>query len=376
MSDIEIFDYLVIGLAKLLQQNCKYPYPELFQRTCNVLALTMKNIPYPRTLTGFFKLLEEPVKNWYPLTIPQAFDSDFELTYDGRLSEEASDYFYTELLERTQLPESASAITQQFAIENYQFQKLLDRFREDGDRAPEIAQKEYVLLRSFLIENPHTTTTQLRQKFGKTQYIKSQEVGNLYNDCDENVVSWNCDRCGPLSEKHGRLYGVKPSVCSDHRESPSYVQRIAWKRELRQIKRGIHLRICLPGIHELQLFRKLEALQQAHPEQLCAVLLYPGLDRYDLQLRFGDGEAWAIDVKDYRNPYQLAAKLLPICGEGILQYNESFYVIPNYRVLSYDNYIQIAREEATKLPLSTHILSNIEFEQRVIARISSLKQGK
>lgn len=376
MSDSEIFDYLVIGLAKLLQQDRKYPYPELFQRACNVLALTMKDIPYPRTLTGFFKLLEEPVKEWYPLTVPQAFDSDFGLTYDGRLSEEASHYFYAELLERTQLPESASAITQQLAIENDQFRRLLDHLREKYDRDPESVQKEYVLLRSFLIENPHTTTTQLRQKFGKTQYIKSQEVGSLYNDCDENVVSWNCDRCGPLSEKYGRLYGVKPSVCSDHRESLSYVQRITWERELRQIKRGIHLRICLPGIYELQLFRKLEALQQAHPEQLCAIFLYPGLDRYDLQLRFGDGTVWAIDVKDYRNPYQLAAKLLPIYGEGTLQYNDSFYVIPNCRVLSYDNYIQIAREEATKLPLSTHILSDVEFEQRVITKINSLKQGK
>jgi len=376
MSDVEAFDYLVIGLAELLRQDCKYPYPELFQRACNMLALTMRDIPYPCTLAGLLKLLEEPVKAWYPLAVTQAFDSDFGLTYDGRLSEEASRYFYDELLERTQLPESASTITQQLAIENWQFQKLLDRLREKSDRDSELAQKEYVLLRSFLIENQYTTTTQLRQKFGKNQYIKPQEVGDLYDDCDENVVYWNCDRCGPLNEKYGRLYGVKPSVCNDHRESLSYVRRIASERELRRIKRGIHLRICLPGIHELQLFHKLEALQQNHQEQLCAVLLYPGLDRYDLQLRFGDNTVWAIDVKDYRNPYQLAAKLLPIYGEGSLQYNESFYVLPSYRVLSYDNYVQIVREEATKLPKSTHILSNAEFERHVITKISSLKQGE
>jgi hypothetical protein len=376
MSDGETFDYLVIGLAKLLQQDCKYPYPELFQRACNVLALKMREISYPRTLAGLFNLLEEPVKTWYPFPVPQAFDSDFGLTYDGQLSEEASRYFYDELLERTQLPESASVVTQQLAIENDQFRKLLDCLREKHDHDPELAQKEYVLLRSFLIENPYTTTAQLREKFGRTQYIKTKEVGNLYDDCDENVVYWNCDRCGPLAEKYGRLHGVKPSVCNDHRDSLSYVRRIAWERELRQIKRGIHLRVCLPGIHELQLFRKLEALQQAHQKQLCAVLLYPGLDRYDIQLRFGDETVWAIDVKDYRNPYQLAAKLLPIYGEGTLQYNESFYVLPINRVLSYDNYVQIAREEATKLPLSTRILSDAEFEQRVITKISSLEKGK
>lgn len=379
MSDTEAFDYLIIGLVKLLQQDCKYPYPELFQRACNTLALTMRNVvPYPRTLAGFLKLLEEPVQAWYLLAVPEAFDSDFGLTYDGRLSEEASRYFYDELLERTQLPESASTITQQLAIENYQFQKLLERLRERSDRDPELAQEEYVLLRSFLIENPYTTTAQLRQKFGtgKIQYIKAQEVGDLYDDCDEHVAYWNCDRCGPLTEKYGRLHGSKPSVCNDHRKSLSYVHRIASERELRQIKRGIHLRICLPGIHELRLFYKLKALQQSHQEQLSTVLLYPGLDRYDLQLCFRDGTTWAIDVKDYRNPYQLAAKLFPIYGEGTLQYNESFYVLPNDRVLRYDNYIQIAREEATKLPASTRILSAAEFEECVITQITSLKQGR
>jgi len=383
MSDIEIFDYLVIGLAKLLQKDDKssypkYPYPELFQRTCNVLALKMRNVPYPRTLAGFLKLLEEPVKAWYPLEMPEAFDPDFGLAYDGRLSEEASRYFYDELLERMQLPESASTIAQQLAIENYQFQKLFHRLREKSDHDPELAQKEYVLLRSFLIENAYTTTTQLRQKFGtgKIQHIKAQEVGDLYNDCDEHVAYWNCDRCGPLTEKYGRLHSIKPSACNDHRESLSYVHRITSERELRCIKRGIHLRICLPGIHELRLFHKLEALQQSHQEPLFTVLLYPGLDRYDLQLRFGDGTVWAIDVKDYRNPYQLAAKLFPVYGEGTLQYSESFYVIPNDRVLRYNNYIQIAREEATKLPASTRILSDVEFEERVTTKISSLKQGE
>jgi hypothetical protein len=376
MSNVEAFDYLVIGLVKLLQQNSWYPYPDFLQRTCNILALMMVNIPYPRTLAGFLKLIEEPVKDWYPLEVPNSFDLDFGLFYDGRLSEEAARYFYDELLERTQLPESASTITQQLAIENYQFQKLIDRLREQSNT--EFAQREYVLLRSFLIENPYTTTTHLRQEFGTgiTQLINPQEVGNLYDDCDETLTHWNCERCGPLTEKQGRLHGNKPSVCNDHRKSFNYVRKIKWERELRRVKPGIHTRVCLPGIYELQLFQKMLAFQNENPKQLDKVLLYPELDRYDLQLQFADGIVWAIDVKDYRSPYQLAGKLLPIYCEGTLKYDEGFYVFPNYRILNRENYIQITREEAKKLPAKIHLLSDIEFEQCVISKISELKKGE
>jgi hypothetical protein len=124
------------------------------------------------------------------LALPPAFDSDFSLIYDTRLSEEASRYFYDELLEKAQLPEFAATITQQLAIENSQFQKLLERLKERSDRDPESAQKEYVLLCSFLIENGYTTTTELRQKFslGQTRFIQALDVGSLYDDCQENEV--------------------------------------------------------------------------------------------------------------------------------------------------------------------------------------------
>lgn len=377
MSHSEIFDYLVIGLNQWLQQEHTFPYPALFQRAKNMLALKMTTPSFPRTLTGFLSLLEQPVKNWYPLSVPKAFDADFGVVYEGRLSEEASHYFYSELLERKKLPDFASPIIYEQAIENYQFRELLERLQVEHEKNPEQAQQDYVLLRSFLIENPYVTTAKLRRNFGtgKARYLKAQDVGDLYKDCDRNKVCWNCDRCGPLIEKNGCLQGCKPSFCNDHRKSLPYVNRIARKQGLRRVKQGIHLRVCLPGIHELHLFQQMQVLQQENPEQLCSVLLYPGLDRYDLQLQFGDETVWAIDVKDYRNPYQLAAKLDSIYGEGSLQYDEGFYVFPQQRVRGYDDYMQIVRAKAKKLPKKTHILSDRSFEAHVIANIKTLKQG-
>jgi hypothetical protein len=48
-------------------------------------------IPYPRTLEGFFSLLEKPLQTWYPLSIPKEFNSEYGFRYDRALSEQAKE---------------------------------------------------------------------------------------------------------------------------------------------------------------------------------------------------------------------------------------------------------------------------------------------
>ncbi|MEH2198952.1 restriction endonuclease-related protein [Nostoc sp.] len=372
------FDGLILGLAEFVRRDGRYPYPELLSHALNKLALEVTAVPYPRTLTGLLALLEKPVKTWYPRRLlPKEFDSDFGLLYERGLSEEASRYFYEELLEQGKIPEFATAATKQIAIENYQFYKILARLQElyNKDSEPERVQQEYVLLRPFLIKNGYTTPAQLRKVFSKTRHIDIEEVGDLYEDCQENEPCWNCDRCGPLFKKYGKLRGIKPSACNDHRQDLPYVKKITWQQGLRRLKFGIHLRICLPGIPEIRLFHTLEELQRKYPDQLCDIRLYPGIDRYDLQLRFCDGATWAVDIKDYRSPYNLASKLTPLFGEGDLRYDEGFYVIPIQRLQQREDYLEILRQQATKLPSSTRLLSDAVFKERVINKIEQL-QGK
>ncbi|MEH2044161.1 restriction endonuclease-related protein [Nostoc sp.] len=380
-SEIIIFDLLVVGLAEFFRPDTqyqlpKYPYPDFLQRASNTLALKMTTFLYPRTLEGLLALLEKPLQTWYPLVIPKEFDSEYGLIYDRALSEEASQYFYEQLIKRGQLAEFASVKVQQIALENFQFLRLLDKLQQANEQDAERSQREYVLLRQFLITNPYTTLGQLRNTFSQTRYISIDDVGELYEDCKENESYWCCDRCGPLIKKHGHLRGIKPSVCNDHRKNLSHVRRISGKQGLRRLKFGIHWRVCLPGIPEIRLFHALEKLHKQQSEYLCEVQLWPGIDRYDLQLRFGDGSVWAVDIKDYRNPYDLALQLKPIFGEGDLHYNESFYVIPSHRLHQRQDYIEILREEATGLPKSTHLFSDTAFEERVSAKIMHLSKGK
>ncbi|MEG4325441.1 restriction endonuclease-related protein [Microcoleus sp. herbarium5] len=374
----EVFDYLVIGSKEYLERDQKYPYPDLLRHAMNSLALEIKpSIPFPKTMNGFLKLLEQPVKDWCPSSfLPKEFDRDFGLMDEGSLSEAANDYLAEVLLEKGGIPEYASASIKQLAIDNLKFTKILNKLREVyNDSDSELAQKEYLLVRSFLIENPYTTPSEIRKIFMRTKHISTEEVGELYEECQENQTYWYCGRCGLLTEKHGTLKGIKPSLCGNHHQDQSYVHQFEWERGLLRIKDGIHQRVCFPGIPELNLHSALEALKEQHPDYLHQVKLYPGLDRYDLQLRFSDGTVWAIDIKDVRDPYKLAKNIKPLYSEGSLRYDESFYVISDRCMANYPDYLEILRKEAKQLSNATHLVSEKSFKIRVNDKIAELQKG-
>lgn len=369
------FKSLLIGLAELLRQNRPYPFPPLFQYGCNFLALTQKGA-YPRTMHGIFTMFEKPVTTWYSSSLPEEFDSEAGLMYDGQLSEEASRYLFEDLLEDGQLSNTATSVLQQISVENHSFKKLIEQLQAIAQENPDDAQHEYVLLRSFLINHPYVTTDMLREQFSTTRCISPQQVGVLYDDCVPGKLYWNCTQCGPLIEKDGQLRGIRPVICNDHRPDLSNVQRIEWVRGLRRLRPGLHWRTCLPGISEMSVFKLIEQLHKQYPDQLCNFSLWPGIDRYDLQARFSDHTVWAVDIKDHQNPYSLAKHLGPLYREGALHYDEGFYVIPMRQIARQHNYLRIARAKADNLPSDLHLVSEDVFEERVVAKIEILQKGR
>ena len=374
----ELFDYLVISLKDFLSQEKKYPYPDLLRHAMNSLALEMKkSIPFPKTMNGFLQLLEKPVKDWCPSNfISKEFDRDFGLIDEGSLSEEANDYLHEELITKGRIPENDNSCIQQLAINNKKFISVLEKLRDVYNNIdPEQAQQEYLLFRPFLIQNQYTNLSQIRKSFLRTKHISIIEVGELYEECQENQIYWYCDRCGILTEKYGRLKGIKPRLCGNHHKNQSYVHQIKWKTDLLRIKDGIHQRVCFPGIPELNLCLALEELKEKNSNYLHQVKLYPGLDRYDLQLRFSDDAVWAIDIKDVRDPYKLAKNLQPLYSEGSLRYDESFYAISDRCIQNHPDYLEIARKAANNLPYETHLISDKVFRTKVNNKITELQKG-
>jgi hypothetical protein len=91
-------------------------------------------------------------------------------------------------------------------------------------------------------------------------------------------------------------------------------------RQLRVLRKGIHIRTHLPGIPELQLFTWLQEQHQKYPQLLVDVVLWPRIDMYDIQLRFADA-VWAIDVKDHHRPHLLGRYLTGLYREGSLYWD-------------------------------------------------------
>lgn len=116
-------------------------------------------------------------------------------------------------------------------------------------------------------------------------------------------------------------------------------------------------------------------MSKKHPDYLQKVKLYPGLDRYDLQLHFGDSTVWAIDFKDVLDPYKLAKNLKPLYGEGSLYHDESFYVISDRCIQASPDYVEIARKAAKSLPVETQLMSDKSFRIKVNNKIAELKKG-
>jgi REase associating with pPIWI_RE len=374
----ELFDYLVFGVKEHLERDKKYPYPDLLCHAMNALSLEMKkSVSFPKTIQGFLQLLEKPVKDWCPSSfIPVDFDRDFGLMDEGSLSEAANEYLYEDLINKGGVPENASPYAQQLAISNKKFISILDKLKDIYNNTnPEIAQQEYILFRRFIIQNPYTSTREIRAEFLKAKYISIEEIGELYEECHDDQTYWRCDRCGLLTEKYGRLKGIKPCLCGNHHQNQSYVHQVKWETDLRRIKDGIHQRVCFPGIPELNLYSVLQELSENYPDYLQQIKLYPGLDRYDLQLHFGDRTVWAINFKDVRDPYKLAKNLNPLYGEGNLHHDESFYVISDRCIQASPDYVEIARKAAMSLPVETQLMSDKSFRTKVNNKVATLKKG-
>lgn len=371
------FDYLLIGVKEYLDSQQKYPYPDLLHHGMNTLSLEIKkSVSFPKTMQGFLKLLEEPVKDYCPPKwIPSEFDADFGLLDMGSLSEEANDYYF-ERLEIDKIAPYASTKTKQEAIDNQKFTRILDSLREAYTKDdPEKAQEVYVKFRRFIIEHQYVAGKEIGKAFRRTKYIFPEDVGELYEECETDRDYWYCDRCGILTEKSGQLRGLKPKLCGNHHKGLSYVHRVKWKAGLLQIKEGIRQRVCFPGMPELNLYSALSEIKTEHPDYLTKVSLYPGVDRYDFQLRFSDDIVWAIDFKDVRNPYRLAKELKKLYSEGSLRYDKSFYVISDRCIANHPNYTKIVKEEAKQLPKQTQVVSDKIFRKQVQQKIAQLQKG-
>ncbi len=133
--------------------------------------------------------------------------------------------------------------------------------------------------------------------------------------------------------------------------------------ELLWLKRGLRRFVTLPGLAEIRLERRLLKLK-------LKVELWPEFDSYDLHIEFPDGKAWAVDVKDWANPFLLALRVKNIPLNPPLEMG--YFVFPDERSRQSD-YVRAfrntcnSRKSSGKVVISGRIQA--KFERHFLADV-------
>ena len=362
---------LLVGLEALeekWQAHDFYPLPPALSVAWNAvtLGLLARGKTAPASLTGLLTLCSRPVGEWFPASLPADFPADGRLLHSGggiELTGVASVYL-SETIYRNQAVQSLAdaAQTERF-LQNNLFVEQLQRLRNAPNT--ERAQRDYVLLRRFLITRPFATTEEIRSAFALTS-IKPSIVGQFYRDCAPSETYYSCAHCGPLRREGGRWRGAKPEVCSDHRELVPHA--VPYRDGLRHLCAAIHERVCLHGIEEARWLDAVHALQTTEGDssnQLTEVEDWPDIDIVDLRVTFAGGAVWVADMKEYSDPDRLGKEITPLTpAPDSPPYDRAFYVIPDRREDRTPGYCRRV-QRAAQLPPNHQILTVAHFLQEV-----------
>ena len=218
-------------------------------------------------------------------------------------------------------------------IERRLLHSVIASCRHAGD------QQGYVAFRRLLIEKPVLTTLQLHVECARPELSRlAHEVQEVYTavplEYAEDRMVTCCARCNNLLL---RSPGGMP-YCGDDRcaRRPTAIGRtIPLAEDPLWLELPFRTFVTAPGRAELRLAQRLGRLG-------VGVELWPEFDAYDLRVTLPDGEAWAVDVKDWASPVALArhldstAELFPARPEWL----RAYFVFPQDRLRQRPDYVR------------------------------------
>ncbi|MBO1346173.1 MAG: hypothetical protein EBE86_001645 [Hormoscilla sp. GUM202] len=304
---IKLYEKVKDGAAPTL------PYPKELQRGLDRLVLSCLRQAEnpPQGVPDLLAWCQKPLSNW-PIKLSEDADTANKLLDD-------------------QIP---TGICDEWAIasgdveaEAIQKQLLLNVMQVcKSDDAPDA----YVAFRRLLISQPVLTEFELLQHcLNDSLQILEAQIKTAYElvpeSCAVNGQLHCCSNCGNIM-----LRTVKGDlICAEDRcrtQGFKVGRQVSQKEGVLWLKRGPRRFVAAPGRAELRLADKLEELE-------LEVKLWPNFDSYDLRIVFPDGDAWAIDVKDWKDPFLLARKVKqqepPIPSDP--PWTQAYFVFPDDR---------------------------------------------
>lgn len=322
---------IATGIITLTQRAAQaesmYPYPPALQRGLDrltVAALRQRVAP-PQGIPALLDWCRQPIHTW-PLDLPSGLVEDQDtLLINNQPSSMCDDWACAH-------PDVEAELTERRLI-----QRVFDLCSQTNDTVG------YVAFRSLLISAPTMTALELQQQCIRPELLRLAEI--LRESYQLAPSGWAidglftcCAHCHNLLIPLARGgYVCETESC--RYEKGSIIGRQISPHEMPMwLVRGLRRFVSGPGRTELRLAQNITALG-------LSTELWPALDQYDLRITLPDGNVWAIDLKDWANPYLLARRLSRFSSEPT--WNRAFVVVPDYRLKQRRDYIRALRKAST-----------------------------
>jgi hypothetical protein len=226
--------------------------------------------------------------------------------------------------------ERAGANPEAERLENRLIGEVFNACRPDNQSA-------YVAFRRLLIEHPVLTALELHRACIEPALRNLvDQVRQAYQLVPPECVTEGdvriCRGCGNVLIRMTE----GPPQCVEERCLQRGVHNVARTipahEEVYWLRMALRAFISAPGQAELRLARKLSRLH-------LKVELWPKLDTFDLYVCFPGGDCWAVDVKDWTNPVQLAYGVTPFSPTP--EWTRAFFVFPNERARRRPDYLPL-----------------------------------
>lgn len=227
-----------------------------------------------------------------------------------------------------------------YAYLDGQESNIIESLDERGvyNRLKELSQEQYVEVRKFLIQNPIVREEE-RRGFVLTaaDNVFSRAVIDIaYERFYESA--YRCPTCGWTLKRTANGYVCHSQYCTENLPKLTDEMVIDGAQDkIYRLKKGVMRYIASPGKLEMEIvaFCKKNGLEYA---------LWPQKDRYDVEIKFPNGDVWEIDAKAFRNPKMLSAKIEKDGGFPSGEYEKGFFVIPTDYVKGKNNYTLIVNK--------------------------------
>ncbi len=362
----------LVEKEQLLQENpTRYPYSKTLQHGINMfLMASLKASQLPRLAkyadeSSFLAhFITRPIADWFCDWVPEEVDR-LKLQEEPFYGYEAFAY---QRSENIYTPSS----------ECYEFLETQDNDIMDGtderilyEKMIVLDQETYCKLRRYIIEHPIISIDDRRAML--MELATDQAAGDAFQFAYEEVTEdcYRCPCCGWTMTQGKYGYNCHSLHCLDTvPELTDDMKLNAADRSLYRLKKGVMRYFAAPGKLELDIVAFCE-------KKKIHWVLWPQMDRYDVEIQFSDGEVWEIDAKAYRNPIALRTKIQNDNGLPEGEYERGYFVIPDEYTVNQRNYTGIINKALQQKNVKCMTLKSLKTEiSRKEASCHEEKQSK